>query len=194
MVTQATLCDMQVLIVTHCRIASLPAAYQSAALLAGPFPNITCSGSLEALNVSGNNFSGPIPETLCSCHSLISLDLSHNAFDSEIPRELFNLTNIYTLSLAGNNLTGSIRMEIGQLNLLTSLDVSDNSLEGAIPSSLGSISSLVKLSLGGNQLAGPIPKTLARFRTESFQPGNEGLCDAPLVECKRNVGRRLLRL
>nr|CAB3479086.1 unnamed protein product [Digitaria exilis] len=136
--------------------------------LRGPFPRaLQFCTSMTALDLSGNNISGPVPADInLQLSYTTSLDLSNNSFSGEIPSGIGNMTYLSALNLEHNRFTG----RIPELNLprLTSFSVADNSLSGPIPASLG------------------------RFPAEDFA-GNAGLCGSPPLDrkCKKHFHARI---
>ncbi|TVU36218.1 hypothetical protein EJB05_18142, partial [Eragrostis curvula] len=83
--------------------------------LRGGFPQglENCS-SMTALDLSNNNFSGPIPSDVSRLVPFItSLDLSYNSFSSEIPVTISNISSLSTLNLQHNQLSGPIPFDLG---------------------------------------------------------------------------------
>jgi len=116
------------------------------------------------VDMSSNNFEGPIPSELMQFKAMIALNLSNNALSGHIPSSIENLKN------------------------LESLDLSNNSLNGEIPGELASLSFLAYLNLSNNHLVGEIPKgtQIQSFDGDSFE-GNEKLCGPPLIRnCSNN--------
>ncbi|RLN21722.1 hypothetical protein C2845_PM07G31100 [Panicum miliaceum] len=137
--------------------------------LEGQFPQgLEHCTSLVTLDLSSNNFSGPIPFDIArQLPYLSSLDLSDNVFSGEIPPGISNMVYLNSLYLRRNQLSGRIPGEFGVLDRLTSFDVAYN------------------------LLSGPIPAALQKFPASTFA-GNPELCDAPLDECPRETKRRLM--
>lgn len=139
--------------------------------LQGQFPlGLKKCESLTGLDLSDNNFSGPIPDDISARIPYVtSVDLSFNSFSSDIPMNLSNCTFLNVLNLQHNQVTGIIPWQLTTLSRLTSLNMADNLLTGLIPA----------------------------FRNGSFPPanfaGNQGLCGQPLDDCvgppsKSNTG------
>ncbi|RID66913.1 hypothetical protein BRARA_D02023 [Brassica rapa] len=112
-----------------------------------------------AIDFSGNNFSGQIPESIGFLTALIALNLSNNSFTGHIPMSFANLTGLESLDLSQNKLSGEIPQELGALSFLAYINVSYNQLKGEIPK--------------GTQISG---------QPESSFEGNAGLCGIPLQE------------
>ncbi|KAK6149896.1 hypothetical protein DH2020_017421 [Rehmannia glutinosa] len=57
-------------------------------------------------NLSDNQFTGRIPDTLSSLGQLLELDLSGNSLTNELPSSMGNLSSLITLHLQNNQLSG----------------------------------------------------------------------------------------
>ncbi|MBA0849173.1 hypothetical protein Goshw_012454, partial [Gossypium schwendimanii] len=109
------------------------------------------------IDISCNNFEGPIPEVIGTFKELYGLNFSHNAFTGPMPSFLGNLRQLESLDLSSNYLSGGIPLQLVNLNFLSFLNVSNNKLVGQIPT--------------GTQLQ--------TFSNASFE-NNAGLCGPPL--------------
>ncbi|KAM0850143.1 hypothetical protein ACQ4PT_053271 [Festuca glaucescens] len=130
--------------------------------LQGTFPQglQDCTG-MNGLDLSSNNFSGPIPHDISEQMSyLTSLDLSYNSFSGEIPSSISNMT------------------------YLNALNLQHNQLSGQIPKQFDGLSRLTLFNVVGNLLSGTIPPLLQNFSASNFV-GNLGLCGTPLDKCPR---------
>ncbi|XWS59984.1 hypothetical protein CRYUN_Cryun08bG0169100 [Craigia yunnanensis] len=115
-----------------------------------------------SIDISCNNFEGPMPEVIGTFNALYVLNFSHNAFAGAIPSVLGNLRHLESLDLSSNNFEGEIPLQLVNLNFLSFLNVSNNKLVGRIPMST----------------------QLQTFSEASFE-NNTGLCGPPLeAECK----------
>jgi hypothetical protein len=88
---------------------------------------------LNKLDLSLNNFSGPIPSTISNCKKLGSLDLSWNNLSGEIPLQIEYIPDLYLLNLSHNHLSGHIPPQLQLVQTLSIIDFSYNNLSGQIP-------------------------------------------------------------
>ncbi|XP_010551471.1 PREDICTED: probable inactive receptor kinase At1g27190 [Tarenaya hassleriana] len=144
-----------------------------------------------SLQLQSMQLAGQIPESLKFCRSLQSLDLSDNDLSGPIPSQICSwLPYLVTLDLSGNKLGGSIPAQIVDCKFLNSLALNDNKLSGSIPTELSRLDRLRRLSLADNDLSGPIPSELSKFEEGDFS-GNHGLCGKPLSGCGSLSGKNL---
>jgi Leucine-rich repeat (LRR) protein len=159
--------------------------------------SITCSSTkhpfpkLRIYDVSGNNFSGPLP-TSCFKNFQGMMNVIDNktglqyiglqyigeanyyndsvvvtikGFSIELTRILTTFT---TIDLSNNMFEGEIPQVIGELNSLKGLNLSNNGITGNIPQSLSYLRNLEWLDLSRNKLRGEIPMTLTKLNFLSF--------------------------
>ncbi|EFH56814.1 predicted protein [Arabidopsis lyrata subsp. lyrata] len=58
------------------------------------FGNTSSSSNLSGLDLSGNKFDGPIPESISKFLKLESLDISNNSFSGRFPTSLFKIPSL----------------------------------------------------------------------------------------------------
>ncbi|KAH8951037.1 hypothetical protein BDL97_09G005100 [Sphagnum fallax] len=99
------------------------------------------SSKLKVLDLSQNNFSGPLPDISLFSTSLQQLDLSYNGFNSpQVPR-LFGFNQLQTLALSGCGLIGSFPYQLANsLPQLQTMNLDNNNFNGTLY--IGNISSL----------------------------------------------------
>lgn len=86
-----------------------------------------------AVDFSGNQLYGKIPDSIGLLKELRILNMSSNAFTGYVPSSLANLTNLESLDLSKNKNSGEIPPELGTLSSLEWINVSHNQLVGSIP-------------------------------------------------------------
>ncbi|XP_057421856.1 LRR receptor-like serine/threonine-protein kinase GSO1 [Lotus japonicus] len=135
---------------------SLDQAGYSGSLAATTWNNLPY---LDTVDISNNNFSGQIPESLSNLTRLRRLGLSRNSFTGEIPSSIGSLSNLEELYLDGNNLQGTIPGSFNGLKSLNRLELQFNKLSGELPN-LGSLKNLNYMDLSVNAITGALPATL----------------------------------
>ncbi|CAB9502276.1 leucine Rich Repeat [Seminavis robusta] len=120
--------------------------------------------NLEIFDVSGNNLTSSIPESIFTLPKLWVADLNGNLLSGTLPAVSEANTALEILTLGGNNLSGEVPSELGQFISMKQLDLSDNLLTSTIPSSLVNMVDLEFLYINQNPLApDPIPDFLAEM-------------------------------
>uniref|UniRef100_A0A2N9EKS6 Protein kinase domain-containing protein n=1 Tax=Fagus sylvatica TaxID=28930 RepID=A0A2N9EKS6_FAGSY len=151
------------------------------------FVGVTCWNDREnrifGIELREMKLSGTVPKVVEYCGSLQILDLSGNNLNGSISNDTCTwLPFLVTLDLSHNELLGPIPTQLAKCSYLNNLMLSDNKLFGTIPYELTSLDRLKKFSVANNQLSGRIPGSLDRFGKEAFD-GNSGLCGGPLGKC-----------
>jgi tRNA A-37 threonylcarbamoyl transferase component Bud32 len=132
----------------------------------GPIPHeLGALRNLVTLRMSSNMLTGFIPHNLGNCKQLVSLDLGSNLLNGSLPAEITTLGSLQNLLLSGNKLTGAIPDSFTATQALLELQLGDNLLEGAIPHSLGNLQYISKtLNISNNRLSGQIPSSLGNLQ------------------------------
>ncbi|CAH9135319.1 unnamed protein product [Cuscuta epithymum] len=113
------------------------------------------SASLAYIGLSGNQFSGPIPDAFEKLFFLESLYLHDNMFEGQIPKSLGNLS-LVDLDLSHNDMGGRLEDLFASassklMSSLYSLTLSHNHFTGSVPN-LGKFQALTWLFLDNNKL------------------------------------------
>ncbi|XP_074284126.1 receptor-like protein EIX1 [Silene latifolia] len=130
------------------------------------FPSITTQ--LVHLDLSYNDFEGPIPSEFRNLHSLSFLSLSDNGFEGSLNKSIGELSNLEQLYVKYNNFNDELAdviqsfVNCGNMKLII-LELSLNSFRGAIPYSISSFSSLRELHLGYNNLTGKLSQGISQL-------------------------------
>ncbi|KAK3423944.1 hypothetical protein EUGRSUZ_F00700 [Eucalyptus grandis] len=142
--------------------------------------------ALESLVISNNNFTGQWPTQLFSNASLAIINLSNNNFGGPIP---LPSSVTYYYSIACNNITGKIPSLIYNATQLVIIDLSNNSLTGSLPRCLTNFSTdLSVLNLRMNHLEGKIPHFFSSrsglMTLDLSRNQFEGALPQSLVKCR----------
>lgn len=151
-------CDVQSLKPTISRVTeiALDQAGYSASLTSISWNLIP---HLRSLDLTGNNFSGPIPTSLANLTRLTRLTLSSNSLSGPIPPSLGLLSTLKELSLDNNALlTGPIPDTFSGLIHLERLEIQGNKLNGEFPD-LSPLSNLYFLDCSQNSISGQLQTT-----------------------------------
>lgn len=153
--------------------------------LSGPIPE-SISGknlpALQILNLNDNKLSSSIPESLGSLKSLIELKLSHNLFSGPVPKQLSALSRLKSLDLCLNQIEGELPELFGSyFREMRYLDLSSNFLDGILPSSFSSMNQLTYLDISQNQFKSGLNLNKTIMGKHSFT----------LLKCK-NLSEKML--
>ncbi|CEL95924.1 unnamed protein product [Vitrella brassicaformis CCMP3155] len=121
--------------------------------------------SLQWLDVSSNNFSGPLPVSLGNAGDLRALEMHNSGFSGTIPSQLGQLAELWSLDLANNQLSGALPVTLGGLKSMEELHLENNNLSGPIPAELGKLAKLRKADFYDNRLSGNLPDTLSGWKS-----------------------------
>lgn len=128
---------------------------------------------LRSISFVNNSFSGTIP-SFNRLHALKAIYLSGNRFSGEIPQDFFsNMKSLKKIWLSRNSFTGPMPASLSNLKNLMELHLEDNGFTGVIPPM--EQPTLKSFNVSDNGLFGDIPAGVKRFGMSSFA-GNEGLC------------------
>ncbi|KAH9301088.1 hypothetical protein KI387_012671 [Taxus chinensis] len=151
--------------------------------LMGSLPDFSALNSLQALDLSVNNFSGKFPLSVTKLSTLRSLNLNDNPLDpSIIPQEIYSLKSLSILSLSNCSLFGTISPSIGNLTELVNLELSYNNLKGTIPREIARLTNLYQLELYNNFLAGEIPSGFSNLTSLKNFDASQNFLNGTLSE------------
>ncbi|KAI9095303.1 hypothetical protein K1719_026337 [Acacia pycnantha] len=114
----------------------------------------------QFFSVSNNKFSGDISFLFCNASSLEILNLSHNNLSGPIPQCLVGLPNLSVLDLQMNVFSGTLPNKFSKNNVLQTLHFNNNRLNGLLPLSLASCTHLEIFDVGRNNIKDTFPSWL----------------------------------
>lgn len=114
----------------------------------------------ERLALNHNQFTGDIPQEICSLYKLENLWLNNNKFEGILPFDIGKMTNIKSLFIYQNDLFGPLPKSIGNLRNLEIFYAQNNSFGGPIPNELWFLPKIKMLKLENNEFTGSIPGNL----------------------------------
>ncbi|XXG61947.1 hypothetical protein AAC387_Pa05g0420 [Persea americana] len=139
--------------------------------LYGTIPShIASLSNLSIFDLSGNQFSGPIPpsigpipRSLRNCTMLKRVRLEKNHFNGNASEIVGHYPKLSYMDLSYNELYGELSPRWGECQNLTSLKLSGNKIMGRIPPEFGKLNKLGLLDLSSNNLVAKIPQELGRL-------------------------------
>ncbi|KAJ4888068.1 putative inactive leucine-rich repeat receptor-like protein kinase [Raphanus sativus] len=140
-----------------------------------------------SIKLGGYGLEGEFPVGIKNCTDLTALDLSRNNFSGPLPSNITSfIPLVTTLDLSYNQFTGQIPPSISNITFLNSLMLQHNQFSGTLPAELVLLGRLTKFSVAYNGLTGPIPafnETTLKIVVGDVD-NNQGLCGKPLDPCK----------
>ncbi|RLM98504.1 hypothetical protein C2845_PM06G33150 [Panicum miliaceum] len=124
--------------------------------ISGHLLHSICDSRMEVLDLSFNNFSGPVPPCLMENGVLRILNLRENQFKGILPTNISSGCYVETIDLHGNKIEGQIPRALHNCSNLEVLDLGRNQIADTFPSWLGRLLNLRVLVLRSNQLHGSI--------------------------------------
>ncbi|CAN6727984.1 unnamed protein product [Malus baccata var. baccata] len=124
----------------------------------GPIPFDIELPSIQFLEISQNFLNGNLPASICDKSTqLRALKLAVNYFSGNLPPGLGNCTSLEDLCLGMNNFNGGVPEGLFRLQNLTRLNIQDNKLSGVLSEEFGNLTNLVYLDISTNEFSGTIP-------------------------------------
>lgn len=134
----------------------------------GYIPNTVCNSMLAVLDLSYNNFSGPIPSCLIENGRLSVLNLRENHFEGTLPSNITTECTIQTIDLHGNKIEGQLQRALSNCTYLEVLDIGNNLIVDTFPSWLSGLPNLHVLILRSNQFHGAVGDLVGDQRSKEY--------------------------
>ncbi|PPS17083.1 hypothetical protein GOBAR_AA03496 [Gossypium barbadense] len=126
-------------------------------VLSNSVPHLCLHQRMLSLDLSGNSFSGNIPQILGNCSQLNTILLNDNGFEGSIPHQIFMSKWLRKIDLGYNSLSGGIPPEVSLCINLEYIGLYNNFLSGVVPGEMFSLPNLKFLYLNTNNLTGSVP-------------------------------------
>ncbi|KAI3824015.1 hypothetical protein L1987_05462 [Smallanthus sonchifolius] len=126
--------------------------------------------------LENNNLHWESFDTIANCRSLTHLYISGNKFSGSVPDSLSRLNNLKKLEISDNGFSMSLP-SLARISGLLEFTAQNNQLSGPIPEF--KILNLDTFNVSNNDFSGPIPPGGDRFTAASYL-GNLRLCGDPL--------------
>ncbi|MBA0817568.1 hypothetical protein Gohar_019792 [Gossypium harknessii] len=129
--------------------------------------------SIRSLNISANSLKGSLPSHICVNSTGIGfLSLAVNYFSGNISPGLGKCSSLEELYLGTNQLTGVVTEDIFQLQNLRRLGLQDNNLGGKLSPGIANLSNLVRLDISSNNFSGEIPDVFSELKRFQYLIAN----------------------
>jgi Leucine-rich repeat (LRR) protein len=131
-------------------------------------PPSICDAILDVLDLSNNNFYGPIPSCIIENMTHTILNLRGNNFNGTLPTDIMTTCDLQVLDLHGNKIEGRLPRGLSKCFHLEILDISSNRIADTFPSWLRRLCNLSILLLRSNQFYGTIGDGDTKSASEFF--------------------------
>ncbi|WVZ88206.1 hypothetical protein U9M48_034751 [Paspalum notatum var. saurae] len=124
-------------------------------VLGGPPSSAGTSSGIKHLDVSSNELTGVLPDSLTSCSELEYLNMENNSLHGALVDFNFSrLTRLRALHLGWNRLHGRLPASLARCRELRVVNLRRNELMGPVPSSFRRLQALSFFDVGDNGIAG----------------------------------------
>ncbi|MFB6341821.1 T9SS type A sorting domain-containing protein [Saccharicrinis sp. FJH62] len=125
---------------------------------------IVCENQkVKAINLSGNNLKGVLPDEIYTLTDLRYIYISFNQVSGSLKEGIANLNMLEVLWASNNQMTGHIPAGIGSTDSLKTLYLNDNKFDGSVPETIGTLHKLENINLSKNSFSGAIPHSVGNL-------------------------------
>jgi Leucine-rich repeat (LRR) protein len=137
-------------------------------LSGGIAPEIAQLTNLASLVLGFNSFAGePLPANVGLVKSLEILDLQGNNYTGPIPQSYDGLDKLQKLNLRVNKLSGVIPAFFGNYTALEELEMTESGVNGTVPVELSTLTRLIRLFFHLNPLTGLMPQEICDLKSSA---------------------------
>ncbi|XP_060676330.1 MDIS1-interacting receptor like kinase 2 [Ziziphus jujuba] len=131
----------------------------------GELPQHLCSGfALEDVSVKNDSFTRPLPECLRNYSRLTVAQFYKNQFTGNITNAFRVYLKLEKLDLSEKQFMGEISVKWGECKNLRDLQMDENKISGRIPPEIRKLSWLQRMTRENNELSGEIPAELGNVQ------------------------------
>jgi len=161
---EKTVCDWKGIYCVHDRLVEFNLTNSNLSIDLPP--EIRGLSDLVILDLSTNEFTGPIPDLVLPNQNnegysgltqLEYLYLYRNQFSGILPNSITHLRSLLEMKLSDNQLSGKLPHDWDLMMNLQKLNVARNSLEGTLPLTVQTMVTLKVLQVQENKFHGPLP-------------------------------------
>ncbi|WP_380589124.1 T9SS type A sorting domain-containing protein [Saccharicrinis sp. FJH65] len=125
---------------------------------------IVCENQkVKAINLSGNNLKGVLPDEIYTLTDLRYIYISFNQVSGALKDGIGNLNMLEVLWASNNQMSGHIPAGIGSTDSLKTLYLNDNQFDGSVPETMGTLHKLENINLSKNSFSGAIPHSIGNL-------------------------------
>lgn len=125
---------------------------------------IVCEDNrVKAINLSGNNLVGSLPDAFYNLSALRYVYISFNQVSGVIKDKIRHLEMLEVFWASNNQIGGMLPEALGSVDSLKTLYLNDNGFSGKVPDSIGYLNKLENINLSYNEFSGQLPRSVGNL-------------------------------